>query len=484
MKRRIHWALLAGILIAATLLRLVGLGALSLIGDESYYWLWSRHPDWAYYDHPAGVALLIRASTALGGAGEWGVRWLNALLGLGCALLTHWLGRRMLSKRAGLFAAALVAVGAPYLVTSRFVYTNTLFLFLMLLNLGAFWELVEAPVLRIRTVGVFGVSLGLLFNTKYSAYLYAGALAAAVLTDHRRLLTERRFWIAALVGALGLAPVLSWNAGHGWASFRWQLSHTTTGVGGAYSLLGNARHALAYLTWPLVAAALLGLGRVRTPAERLLSLMVLFLLLPVALSPANSPRNFTAGLVPLLLLAGTRLPTSLSGWRCWVATATLVGMLSMTALYGAGTMVNLSHPSPWPHSSVVPATLEDTAGWQDLGPVLAEFSEPIFALDYSAAAQIWYYADRPTYTSWGQYRIWGIPDLEEAVIVSLGYLPQDLVSARLDEAFQHVEGPQSLRYTERGATKEVHVWQARGLMWDQETFLQRLDFLALLEAAR
>ena len=46
--------------------------------------------------------------------------------------------------------------------------------------------------------------------------------------------------------------------------------------------------------------AVAGLGRVRSPAERLLSLVALFLLVPIALSPANSPRNLSTGLVALL----------------------------------------------------------------------------------------------------------------------------------------------------------------------------------------
>jgi len=94
---------------------------LELIGDESYFWLWSRHLDWAYFDHPAGVALMVRLSTVLGGESEAGIRWLNAALGLACVVLTYALGAQMLSRHAGLFAAFLVALGAPYLLTSRFV---------------------------------------------------------------------------------------------------------------------------------------------------------------------------------------------------------------------------------------------------------------------------------------------------------------------------------------------------------------------------
>jgi hypothetical protein len=74
--------------------------------------------------------------------------------------------------------------------------------------------------------------------------------------------------------------------------------------------------------------------------------------------------------------------------------------------------------------------------------------------------------------------------LDDVVIISLDYLPQDLVSAHLTRSFHHVEGPRPLSYSERGATKEVRIWQARGLHRDQETFLRTFDFLTLLEAAR
>ena len=86
----------------------------------------------------------------------------------------------MLSRRAGLLAAVAVAVGAPYLLTSRFVYTDALQLFLLLIQLFWTWRLVsERPRPRLVTALGFGLSLALLFNTKYSAYLYALALLAA-----------------------------------------------------------------------------------------------------------------------------------------------------------------------------------------------------------------------------------------------------------------------------------------------------------------
>jgi 4-amino-4-deoxy-L-arabinose transferase-like glycosyltransferase len=461
------------------------LGELALIGDESYYWLWSRHLDWSYYDHPAGVALLVRASTALGGEGEAGVRWLNALFGAACIPLTYWLGAEMISRRAGLLAAAVLAAGAPYLLTSRFVYTDALQLFLLLLNLYWAWRLLsERPRPRLVTAIAFGLSLALLFNTKYNAYLYALALGASVLLDHRRILADGRFWLAAGIAALGLLPVIGWNATHGWLSFRWQFSHLSFSLGDGQGFLGSAYHSLAYLTWPLVVFALLGLGRVRNPTERLLTLVALALLLPVALSPANSPRNLSSGLVPLLLLAGARLPAAeTSPGQRWVAGILAVAAAAV-AVYGLGTVLSLSKPSSWPHSSAVADIRRDATGWRELGALLGAYPEPVFALDYSIASQIWYYSGRPAYTAWGQYLIWGVPSFRDATVVGLDYLSDSLVTQRLRGAFQTMTGPRRLAFEAPGSEKVAWVWQAEGSRLDQDAFLEEFDFLNLLEAGQ
>ena len=43
-----RWIPLGTVLLLGLALRFWRLGELALIGDESYYWLWSRNLDWAY----------------------------------------------------------------------------------------------------------------------------------------------------------------------------------------------------------------------------------------------------------------------------------------------------------------------------------------------------------------------------------------------------------------------------------------------------
>lgn len=468
---------------AGAALRLWRLGTLELIGDESYYWLWSRHLDWAYYDHPAGVALVVWLSRTLGGGTEAGIRWLNALLGAACTILTYWVGARLISRRAGLFAAALVAVGAPFLLISRFVYPDALLLALMLANLACFWKLVEErPAPRLGSALIFGASLALLFNAKYTAYLYAGGLLIAVLIDQRWLLRQRRAWLAAGLALLGTLPVLAWNAAHGWASLRWQLYHAGLSLSGSYSLVRNARDVVGYLTWPLALLALAGLGRLRRPAERLLAVTALVLVVPIGMSPANSPRNLVPGVVLLLLLAGRHLSGRLWSKATRWAAAGLAIVGAVAAIYGAGTVANSFGQTPLPASTALPALRRDAAGWRELGRRLAASPGTLFAVDYSMAGQATYYAGREAYTSWEQFSIWGVPDAAEWTIVSEAYVKAESVDQQLHASLEQVVGPQILYYPEWDATKEVHIWQGTRLKLGVPTFLQRLDFLSLLQA--
>src|ERR1700735_5714908 len=68
--------------LALVALRLVSATWTPLTFDEAYYWMWSQHLAFGYYDHPPGVALVIRLSTMIAGDTELGVRLVSILLAL------------------------------------------------------------------------------------------------------------------------------------------------------------------------------------------------------------------------------------------------------------------------------------------------------------------------------------------------------------------------------------------------------------------
>jgi 4-amino-4-deoxy-L-arabinose transferase-like glycosyltransferase len=476
-------------LLVGTILRFWRLGAAPLIGDEAYYWLWSRHLDWAYLDHPAGIALLIRTSTWLGGEGEMGIRWLNALFGVALIPLAYALMRHLASPFAATLAAAIVALTPPLIVVSRWVYTDTLLLLLLMTHLLVLAPLltkdpdtsshVQGSVLYV----ILALLTALLMNTKYTVALYLGGVAVVALADPR-LRRDGRLWLALGLGCLGAAPVLVWNAAHEWLSFRWQFAHLVHGAGHAASRLGAIAHLIRYLTPPVCLLAAIGVAawfgrRHRRRGMRPLVFLGLLLTAPAILSPANSPRNTVAG-VTLLLLASTAI---IDRWRSSTPkTATVSsGVFGiLLAVYALGTVWAGLTPTSLPRSVIADALRREILGWRGvcLDPAPPTTEEMLLTIDYDLAGKLRYYGGYAAHTPWPQYRLWGIPDLPDAQIVASEYVNPAVITERLERSFRLVEGPTALISTDSGP--RLVRWRTQGRTVDLDTLLERLDYRSLI----
>src|SRR3954447_6581932 len=96
---RAGWVLI----IAVTAIRLSMLATRDLEFDEAHYWLWSDRLAPAYFTKGPGVAFAIRASTAIFGANEFGVRFPSPILAAGTSLLLYYFGRRLFGEIAALW---------------------------------------------------------------------------------------------------------------------------------------------------------------------------------------------------------------------------------------------------------------------------------------------------------------------------------------------------------------------------------------------
>jgi 4-amino-4-deoxy-L-arabinose transferase-like glycosyltransferase len=466
---------------------------LALIGDESYYWLWSERLAPSYFDHPAGVAVMVRLSTLALGRGEAGIRWLNASLGLASVLLSYAIGARLFSRDAGLLAAAMLGLSAPYLVISRFVYPDALQLSLLLLSLYLIVPFITErehspaaiPTYRFWAVGL---SMAALFNTKYNVYLYGLAVGSIVLWSHPALLRDRRTWGSIGIALCGLLPALWWNAANQWAPFHWQYTHLTAGAVHRTTLLGRLWHAFNYLTPPVACLAALGAVQYRHVRQRILLVPALLLTLPVLLSPADSPRNLIAGTALLLLLGAGAVHQWTQLRPLSVAVVALCLLVGLTGVYGLGTVLETLAPSPWPHSSVATGIRRDALGWRDAQVLDLDPQASVFALDYSIAAQLRYYTGIPVQTAWGQYRMWGVSEIcnlegeghDPVVVIGLPHVDPAAVSQRLRSVFGDVQGPSEVALGDGREAKQVYIWRARECSIDTETFLQLFDLLSLL----
>src|SRR5438270_7516649 len=97
-------------IITLTVVRLSLLGTKDLEADEAHYWMWSERPAPAYFSKGPGVAFAIRASTAMFGPNEFGVRFFSPLLAAGTSMMLFYFGRRLFGPAAGFWAVLALNV--------------------------------------------------------------------------------------------------------------------------------------------------------------------------------------------------------------------------------------------------------------------------------------------------------------------------------------------------------------------------------------
>ena len=223
-RARLLTALAVGGSIALLALQAVAAGRLELAFDEAYYALWSRSLAFGYLDHPPMVAVLIRASTAVFGGSELGVRALSLLLVGALPALVAVIAWRLFRSVETAALAVLLWIAMPLVMAGAVFATPDA-------PLVVFWTLGVAALVELWRSGkagwllAIGVALGLMLQSKFTAAFFAAGVALAFLTTPslRRWLVSPAAAAALAIAAAIFAPFVVWNAGHGWATFLKQL---------------------------------------------------------------------------------------------------------------------------------------------------------------------------------------------------------------------------------------------------------------------
>ena len=150
------------LVLAGTALHLAYGTHLELVGDEAYYWLWSRRPDISYVDKGPMVAWLIRAGTSLFGQTVFGVRFFAAMLAGGTGFGLYWLGKELFSPRIGFWAIVAASVMPLFFVGASLMTIDTVYVFFWTWAAWAFWRAKEETRLRWWVLTGMLVGLGLL----------------------------------------------------------------------------------------------------------------------------------------------------------------------------------------------------------------------------------------------------------------------------------------------------------------------------------
>jgi len=250
----------AALILATFLARVMFASALGLGIDESYMVAAGRRLQLSYFDHPPIAWWMAWSAAHLAGS-ESAIAVRLPFVAL--FALTTWLMYRvtaaLFGAPAGLWAAVLLNLVPVFGVT-----TGTWVLPdgpLLAALLGATACMIAAlPSDDRRAWGWWagaGACVGLAFCSKYSAALSIIGLVAFLFTEStcRRWLLRPQPYAAGLIALVIFAPVLIWNAQHGWVSFLFQGGRAIGELhplGPVFNIGGQAVFILPWIWAPLV----------------------------------------------------------------------------------------------------------------------------------------------------------------------------------------------------------------------------------------
>lgn len=252
------------ILLAASLALSFDLGV-----DEAHYMLYARYLDWSYFDHPPLVGWVHFIFNLVLGENSFSARLPAIILGLitGFGVLSF-LRLFSFSKEAVVFGL----IG--YFFCLQFFILN-LFLLPDSLQLALFWGLYYfAQRLHQQKNSIYdwfglGLFLGFLALSKYTAIFFLVPIAMLLFQLKKmRFLTEPGFYLAVLIALVLIFPILYWNYQHDWVSFRYQLSHVTSGGAGYKGFLQSlALQFILYgpFLWPFCLVGLKKIFDIKSP---------------------------------------------------------------------------------------------------------------------------------------------------------------------------------------------------------------------------
>jgi len=255
-------ALLAWLLVAWWGANVVFAAFTGLVDDEAYYWLFSQHLDWGYFDHPPMVALLIWLTSWI--PGELGVRLAATMLQPGCLYLLWTLLRGPQPTRRDAWRFFLVCFSLPLLqLYGILALPDAPLAFFTVLFLWTYVRYCDRPTAANATF--MAAAMALLVYSKYHGVL----VILLTLFSNPRLLRHWRTYYAGLLALVFFMPHLWWQYQHDFVSFQYHLAGRVGDGGFKWGQVAGYLAAFAAIANPAWAAFYLrGCGRRTTQPLR------------------------------------------------------------------------------------------------------------------------------------------------------------------------------------------------------------------------
>lgn len=228
------------------IVRLILAQVVPLTGDEAYFFIWAKYPDYGFYDHPPMVGWLLSLVLFFGDA-RWLLRLPSVLLAIGISLyMVQWLKPRLGEAKA--YWAGLLFLLAPISVSNVFITTDTPLVLFAFIASVLFVKALQHEGYRYWLLS--GLMLGLAFLSKYFAVLLGVTFGLYVLIYRR----NRRDLLGLLFLFLAVLPSVFvnvwWNYNHCWDNILFNLINRHDGSESGQAYVGSYLIMMIYLVMP------------------------------------------------------------------------------------------------------------------------------------------------------------------------------------------------------------------------------------------
>ncbi len=199
--------------------------------DEGYYYLYTKHLDWSFFDHPLFVALTTGFGIWLTGiTSPFTLRIGTLILYTGSLFLLYLTSVKLFSKTAGkitLILASIIPIfqlgfGIITLPDSPLIFFWSAALYCAS---DEFFTKRNKTYLPSYRLAILGILIGLACLSKYHGFVLGLCLVGFCISskNHRQALTSPWTILGFFLFIITLFPLLFWNYQHDWISLRFQL---------------------------------------------------------------------------------------------------------------------------------------------------------------------------------------------------------------------------------------------------------------------
>ena len=222
----IAWLLVISVLVRGFLAAFIEFG-----NDEVYYWTYAMYPDWSHFDHPGMVGWLMQIfSLNLLFDSEFALRLSSIIFMTIDTYIIYRIGCLIKNKLTGFYAALLYTSSFYcFVITGVFIMPDTPLMLFTLLAIWCFLVSFRAQRSEVEESHAFkrygkylllaGLLSGLALLSKYSAIFIWVGVGMYILFFDRKQLKNKYLYLAALISAVCLLPVLIWNLQNDFISF-------------------------------------------------------------------------------------------------------------------------------------------------------------------------------------------------------------------------------------------------------------------------